>query len=278
MCEFLPEAVVEEILLRLPLESIGKCMSVCKSWNIMIKSHSFISSHLQRSLLSPPFFLGRYLHVPTNDGYYSICSPYTRYSASVNFTRYSNFVGALNGVVCLSCDSESDVILCNPFIDRHVQLPKQLFPIYRSCLGFGFDSKNDDFKVVRVYYEIGGIMAQLYSLKEHAWRFIDSSYIKLTVNDCHEQLFFNGNVYWLLCHDDRYTRMEHCILMFNVAEEKFNKIEVPQQLSVLYLSKLGITVIDDCLSLIEYPDKFMDNTNCDIWMWRESWTSGTHRY
>ncbi|OMO97145.1 hypothetical protein COLO4_14844 [Corchorus olitorius] len=46
----LPEELFAEILARLPIEDVVKSTAVCKSWNSLIKTPTFISAHLQKTI------------------------------------------------------------------------------------------------------------------------------------------------------------------------------------------------------------------------------------
>ncbi|XP_061372338.1 putative F-box protein At3g22650 [Gastrolobium bilobum] len=140
-------------------------------------------------------------------------------------------VGAINGVVCLYSPHFEfiyGIILWNPLIDRHLKLPTPLFTfknLYKAGLGFGFDSKKNDFKLLRIVYPIPPTgwddtpqkekkgdeffswipKVELYSLNEGAWRVIDddddddSSSHGLLRRKISEKTpcFFNGNVHWI---------------------------------------------------------------------------------
>lgn len=51
LCDF-PEGMLTEILLRLPVESLLPCKSVCKRWLSMISNPQFVKSHLHRTIIS----------------------------------------------------------------------------------------------------------------------------------------------------------------------------------------------------------------------------------
>ncbi|XP_061348899.1 F-box/kelch-repeat protein At3g06240-like isoform X2 [Gastrolobium bilobum] len=269
-------------------------MSVCKTWNTMIKSHTFISSHLQHSLSNNPLFLIRDLTL-SNQEQYSLCSSSFRiisnpqYSFSLPSNKFLSFVGSLNGVVCLYDNNNSNyidnIILWNPLIRKHLQLPTPIFTsetlgeFYTFALGLGFDSKRNDFKVVRVCYDLNGRAVppkvELYSLNDGAWRVIDASYLELRVIHCTKQLIFHGNVHWLaykVTEGDPYGC--NCIMMFNVEKEMFNEMKLPEELGTVSSNNLAISVIDGWLSVIEYSSfRSYGNTRCDIWMCREeSWS------
>ncbi|KAL6195201.1 hypothetical protein ACLB2K_030821 [Fragaria x ananassa] len=50
MSDYLPQEVITNILLRLPIKSLVISTSVCKSWMSTIKDSSFIGAHLSRTI------------------------------------------------------------------------------------------------------------------------------------------------------------------------------------------------------------------------------------
>ncbi|XP_061344249.1 F-box protein CPR1-like [Gastrolobium bilobum] len=290
MADCIPEDIMKEILLRLDPKSIGKCMSVCKSWNILIKSHHFLSSYQPRT----PLFLVR-----PSDYVFSICSPQNIEYSYLPLSGFSSdieyrFVGAVKGLVCLSSydprfRSHLNFILFNPLTRRSLRLPisktlcrsgSQLW--FGLGYGFGFDSKKNDFKVVQmscIRFKLPP-KVELYSLNEGAWRVLNTQFDQDFFNNADDrwgnQLFFHDSVHWLVCrwHGLRSSKNYH-IVMFNVVEEKFSKTELPQVLARSSMD-LEINVIDGCLSLIEYHPNVMGYPrqpgDTNIWMKRESWS------
>lgn len=52
MSDYLSEDLIQEILYKLPIKSLLRCTSLCKSWNSLIKSPTFIFKHLQHTISS----------------------------------------------------------------------------------------------------------------------------------------------------------------------------------------------------------------------------------
>ncbi|KAK7263693.1 hypothetical protein RJT34_31287 [Clitoria ternatea] len=292
MSDYLTNELVLEILYRLPATTLVKCTSVCKRWYKIIKSHSFILSHLQRSLSQQPFLLVRQTAQPsTTLAPYSLCSyshhtpPRLSIVAKLHYS-FPVLMGPIgdvvNGVVCL-CFFPSDIILWNPMIQKHFRLPKPNLPtsiaLFTSFHGFGFDSKNKDFKLVRVVpmgmirtsdAEVCPVAAELYSLNEGVWRFIDASYLDVTLAIKYmrlsKQCFFNGCVYWV-AYDS--------ILMFFLETERLQKMKLPGELvaSVVKGFLLTMNVIKHRLAIIECfktGDSVNLNAACNIWMRSDS--------
>lgn len=163
MSDYPPEEVwIHNILSTLPIKTLLRCTSVCKSWYSLITSPSFISTHLNRNKQQdPPLLLlshcsehPRKEHFsihhdnPTVDDYAELDFPFH----SVNW--YFRIVGSCNGVVCLSDDDRCyvhTIILWNPSIRKSFNLPRpsvvfQTHGPFMHSIGFGFDSINHDCK------------------------------------------------------------------------------------------------------------------------------------
>ncbi|KAI9077752.1 hypothetical protein K1719_040238 [Acacia pycnantha] len=106
----LPPEIMIEILHRLPPKSLVRFTSVCKSWISLIKDHSFISDHLNRTVQprNGNSFLLLQLHTDNYPKFYSLHS-YNQQTNSFSSQRfsfprqpqlygYSTVVGTCNGL------------------------------------------------------------------------------------------------------------------------------------------------------------------------------------
>ncbi|MED6163491.1 hypothetical protein PIB30_080412 [Stylosanthes scabra] len=105
----LPEELVTEILVRLPLSCLVKLKSVCRSWRALISSSKFAISHLQRSI-PVPHFAYTFLLAPKWEyrriGIFSAESPFHNpitkvisFSVGTGFVGF-NIIGSANGLLC----------------------------------------------------------------------------------------------------------------------------------------------------------------------------------
>ncbi|KAI5311641.1 hypothetical protein L3X38_040814 [Prunus dulcis] len=142
-----PEDIIYEILLKLPVRSLLRFTAVCKSWNCMIKSSTFITHHLIQKedvqlLLHNPQY-GMYLLYKDDDNddgrssstlreYTNLDNPYDFYDRGLA----SHFVGTCKGLVCLAVeDIDSIALVWNPSIRKFVVLPKSGVTFYHEyCL------------------------------------------------------------------------------------------------------------------------------------------------
>lgn len=165
MSGYLPQEVLFNIFLDLPPKTLVLCSCVSKSWRSVIASPTFFTAHLNQSLTCNRklLILRRYygnrskqevrysLHFDTEtlDLYQELKFPF------VNRNGDFEIVGFCNGLVCFL---GLDLLLWNPSIQRAVVVPRtsDILTIYGVpdyyALGFGFDSRANDYKVVRLLY------------------------------------------------------------------------------------------------------------------------------
>ncbi|KAI9085143.1 hypothetical protein K1719_032854 [Acacia pycnantha] len=283
MSYHLPLEIVEEILHRLPVKSIVKCTSVCKAWNSLITRQTFIYDHLNRTIQAPNhnnslFFQYTKLISPddprslhqeeTYSLYFSINQQTDQFSVErfplshlFEFSRYTLFFGECNGLVCsadYSLLKSAAIIIWNPSLRKYIVLPK---PIairnkhiriylcryidhnYGILFGFGFDSRNNDYKVVKLMNDscTKDTFVEVYSLASHIWRSISVTVPQFVLSDRQwlSSVFLNGALHWLVCryraydvaaYDEEGVRLNYrFILSFDVIPETFRELSLPQQ-------------------------------------------------
>ncbi|CAL5342822.1 unnamed protein product [Camellia sinensis] len=302
MSDYLPEEVwTRNILATLPIKTLIRCTSVCKSWYSLITSPSFISTHLNRNKQQdPPLLLLRHCSEhprkehfsirhdnPTLDDYAELDFPFH----SVNW--YFRIVGSCNGVVCLSDDHMCyvhTIILWNPSIRKSFNLPRpnvvfQTHGPLMHSIGFGFDSINHDCKVVRfIYVEDGDGFdivppeVELYSLSRGCWQSISDCGVQSIIPERSPQVYINGAVHWIAY--DRKTNgsfRRSLIVSFNMCDELFRKIFLPDSSAAQRGINIEINVFGESLCVMH--DVFLSGSNkaYDMWVMEkysvvESWT------
>lgn len=183
---YLPEEIFLQIFRNLPVKSLGKCMCVCKAWNCLIKNPSFISTHLNKQLEkssrnnSDNLFL-----VMSRDPGNEFKMRYFLQFDDQEFSKYTQLqhdpftdkhyiVGCCNGLLCLvdfKLGFNGNFMICNPIIRKSVRLP-QPQPCFSGLphnftFGFGFDSRRNDYKFLKITKKGGLADVQLYSLKKN---------------------------------------------------------------------------------------------------------------
>ncbi|KAK9285575.1 hypothetical protein L1049_024770 [Liquidambar formosana] len=188
--EYTPQEVLTEIFTRLPIKSLLRCTSVCKSWYSLIKNPSFITTHLNSN--TSPLLLLRHCTENYEEDRYSLhfdndtLDLYSKLDCPFkSFTGYFKIVGYCHGLLCLSDCHIEPTFLWNPSIRVYVTLPKPSVTFgshgpHTVVLGFGFDSLTNDYKVVRIVsIDSNGVRysqeVEVYTLSTGAWRGIRAS-------------------------------------------------------------------------------------------------------
>ncbi|XP_063943171.1 F-box protein CPR1-like [Daucus carota subsp. sativus] len=127
-----------------------------------------------------------------------------------------------------------------------------------SLCGFGYDSVNDDYKIVKIaecYFQFHGKMVIVYSLKTNSWKHI------LNV-PAHTTRFFgdwgmsaSGALHWLAI--DNPINGSHIIVGFDLGLEQFKKLPAPA-LEGPINTRCVVSVGSSLWILDEYPDSHRD--------------------
>ncbi|KAK1381978.1 F-box domain-containing protein [Heracleum sosnowskyi] len=234
----LPVDTIEfEILPRLPVKSLLRFKSVCKSWNSLISSDVFIKS-------------------VRNSDHDSV----TLVSHSGQDNLYGHFtavcIGCINGLVFIEehqwdCDSETlEFIIWNPATKQCLEIRPPPVPIScRYFLGFGFDSVANDYKFMYVInIKEHPLVGYIYSCNSGCWtKIIQSNFV---VPGCilnMDPVIINGSPFWLILQDLNGSHLH--VMSFDVRQEFFR-----------LLPDLGssgpITIEEDgeCCQLLNFRD------------------------
>ncbi|GJR99654.1 F-box protein CPR1-like protein [Tanacetum coccineum] len=207
MAELIPDDIYEKIFLRLDVRNLVRCKSVCRSWK------SFISG-------------SRFVRAQFNYAYNSNENGHRRIGEAVfliaNHDVGYPVIGSSNGLVCLSVH---ELLVANPLTREVKALQYPLDIVFNSsCWGFGYDSVNDDFKVVL------GVMKgkdqtcfEVISLKSNAWKVIGEVDYRCSKLQC-VGVLCNGAIHWVM--HPKNNKKEQVILSFDLSKEEFK--EIPQ--------------------------------------------------
>ncbi|KAL3824132.1 hypothetical protein ACJIZ3_020202 [Penstemon smallii] len=302
MMNFLvPEDLMIEILVCLPVKSIVRFRCVSKTWCNMVKSPSFINHHLRnqrrrnvllvrRCLLPPPQYDDVLsFHDPNSPELEEVCPnlsiPFLkdlRMGKPGSCTYNPNnirILGGCNGLVCIFYINFV-VILCNPALREFKMLPP--FPLdsayYPSRIGFGITACTNDFKVVlllqsRDEYCKSPYTVNMYSSSTSSWKQI---HIAPTTQVGHmemwSELFFNGVCHWPAT---RSPKFERAILCFDLSTEVLGWLEYPD-ISYERSKWSRLMVMNECFAVV-WLNLFGRAITTEIWVMkeygvRESWT------
>ncbi|XP_026397185.1 F-box/kelch-repeat protein At3g06240-like [Papaver somniferum] len=141
----------------------------------------------------------------------STSSPFLGHALEIDYPCMSpeyvpEILGSCNGLVCIESSSES-IFIWNPATREYKTLPKALigYPSadmkgadYRFLYGFGFDCKNDDYKVLRmVDVEVAKVSeARVYSLRSNSWKILGFVPYDLSFSKTNG-ILLNGVLHWV---------------------------------------------------------------------------------
>ncbi|KAM4105678.1 hypothetical protein ACB094_04G010100 [Castanea mollissima] len=281
--ELLPLEIVTNILVRLPIKSIIICTSVSKAWKSLIQNPTFISTHFQHSHNKNLLFFN--LCSENQKEFYALHNE----DDEPDFTPHASFdypshvpdpdakfhvVGTCDGLLLslsnnLTMDT-SRLCLWNPSVRKLVNLPLTNFSS-DACIGFGFDPKNKDYKVVRVIKLKERLDFQIYSLSTgDQWRMLRVDLAPICAFCHHEpHAFINGALHWVATRVTN-NKFLYFILVFDLGDEVFrHEILPPEPIGPTAF----VSVYKDSIALIQKDY----NRKLHIWVMKEygvesSWT------
>ncbi|GKB78873.1 putative F-box domain-containing protein, partial [Tanacetum coccineum] len=194
------------ILVRLDVEDLLRCKSVCKSWKTLISDRHFIKAHQNHCFNNNdngqamidqvilPFYYGR-------------------------VGQKYQIVGSSNGLVCINTFHGNEFSVANPWT-REERIVQKHLPSQESCWGFGYDPVTNDYKIVFGVTEgMYQTSFQVLSLKSNVWKYIGH------VNGIcpHGELatLCNGALHWLMDPDDQEN--SSFIISFDLSKEVFKE-------------------------------------------------------
>ncbi|XVF52473.1 hypothetical protein PTKIN_Ptkin05aG0021100 [Pterospermum kingtungense] len=279
MSDFIPQEIILQILYRLPIKTLVKCILVCKSWLSLVTSSDFINTHLSKTLSKPitsrPLLTRHFTESPKKEHYFLRLN---RESLDIYQTLkcplkprtndYPRIVGTVHGLICLSDDFvgyTNRIVLWNPSVRKYIELPwpsitfSEIGPYYFT-LGFGFDAKKNDYKVVRLAYAQGNNFGdvfppyvEVFSVAEKGWRLISGEGLDCSFDETRwRQFFSNGRVLWIAYEIKMASRAKNLVLSFDMEDEKFEKMDLPLSLVHVNPMRLFISVTNGMLRVSEY--------------------------
>ncbi|KAL5538075.1 hypothetical protein UlMin_043115 [Ulmus minor] len=293
----MPEQVLEEIFSRLPPKSLFRFKCVCKSWYTVISDPSFVNKHLRINLnsckSSTSLFLRRNLRESKqvlslvsfcnkeDDNGDSISCVVEDLSLSLIPSREdveycSDFVGFdhCNGIICLfhRFSFHEPVVLCNPAIKEFKVLPKPLLlEDYQTIgCGFGYDSYDNDYKVVRIFryiYEGFGATesrAQVYTLGTNSWREIKMD-IKAYYFRSHQGVYCNCKhvYYW---PNEEFKGSKDRLISFDMSKETFYSILLPDSVQKADRDENRLVMWNELLALFLYSENSLFSQSIEMWV------------
>ncbi|PPR84296.1 hypothetical protein GOBAR_AA36418 [Gossypium barbadense] len=271
-----PEALVMEILSKLPLKSLTRFNCVCKYWCSFFQTPHFISKHYHNNVKSNNLnlVLQRHDHGTASMPYFS----------QISVEKDENFLGKQNIRFPFFKNQLPYVygaqfkILPPSSAQRPTYLGHTYACVYFNHGAFVFDSKADDYKFIRfvtlsfVNTEYENAFAEnmsqveLYSLKCDSWKEISSpNYTPCGLN--WGDNYLDGICYWET-KMGYYPDEKEMILSFDMANEKFSVSPIPKFFESYPEHYIQVLVFNKSLGVFAYPVEGIDKS-FNLWVMNE---------
>ncbi|KAL3849613.1 hypothetical protein ACJIZ3_011495 [Penstemon smallii] len=299
------DLINDNILPRLPVKSLVRFTSVCKTWETLIKSPQFVAAHLK--LNDRPESKCQYPLILKGNSCYTVKNQIPIYLDKLGSenedVRDFQPPDSCNGLILLKVDYYDvgcEFFLWNPSIRKYKGVNASRLNYIGGdykVFGLGYHKPSDDYRVVRIDYdpvvdededededehedEDGNAFlkfstkVEIYSLRTNSWRKVD-------LNPCglvgfRGGVFLNGRIHWLantkFCYDDdddgSYPSKDYIesILFFDLEKECFGEIKLPENFYNGYADLIAFKEFQGSLAAI-----FVDRSNykCFVWVMGE---------
>ncbi|OMO97481.1 hypothetical protein COLO4_14583 [Corchorus olitorius] len=305
---YLPEDLILEILIRLPVKSLARFRCVCKHWHSFLTNHKFATNHMIRAQENPNaqkvicFNFDSSLYRVNPDKFETLIYFDKRNMISVNPSAYDKIttlpteknskmllatLGSCNGLIFLNYGWRI-FYLFNPVTGEcRRYLFNQPRPEYdhrrggdklklKAIFAFGYDSSTEDYKFVRFRTDEESFRLRVFSLENNSWR-----KPKTNVQDTPNQLIIpnleilpavqvGGFLHWQVISPN-----PDSIFTLDLAQEKFGQlINIPRDPNE-EAKIIGVGVLHGCLCVTRKSIGYTQG--CSIWAMKEygvaeSWT------
>ena len=243
----LPDEIIENILLRLPVKSLLRFRCVCKAWRALISDSEFAEMHYQqpqtqarsRVLISCPGRVIRSMDPDAsgNDNSGVVNIDYPLEPSNLVF----QILDSCDGLLCV-IDSFHNPALWNPSTRQFNPLPKPTFLENSDILyGFTYDYSSDDYKIVRVVSTSRDVIKteiDVFDLKTNEWRRVEETHYSRPAWDV--GTFLNGAFYWLAWRlSEGHEGFSRVVVSFDLKEERFKEVELPSDVGIINLRVFG---------------------------------------
>ncbi|KAK9161422.1 hypothetical protein Syun_007763 [Stephania yunnanensis] len=294
------DIITEEILPKLPPNSLLRFKLVCKKWRDLINHPDFIHAHLLHHSRS-----NRQLNVLfTNQGKLhsrtikTCVSSSSSSSSSIEVARNplpSNcfdlhkhrepiFWGSCNGLICLQT-GDYELGLWNPCTGSYTALPYHPPIRAPASYGFGYDAETKDYKLVKIVSIINNttdpqVQVWVFTLNSNSWRAIssydddnddDDDCAVCTAVGAAPGKYINdddrGVVYWVG------EGLLDKLICFDIRDEVFSVLMLPNISSIITQEISGIEIcdIDGCLALARELNCEAGMILHEVWLKKENW-------
>ncbi|KAG2306300.1 hypothetical protein Bca52824_026048 [Brassica carinata] len=204
----LPVDLLEEILSRVPVKSIGAVRSTCKNWNVLSKDQRFANKHIEKAAASQRDKEILVITVNTKDDLISLSQ-----AVSVHHVFYCNGL-----LLCLWRGIKRGFVVCNPYWGKRRWI---ICPTERwyEMFAFGYDKSCRIHKILRLSKDDNIVIhIDIYDLSSDSWKTPDVAFHSNVIDYTEASLSLKGNTYWLAYDKESGDGFLHC---FDFTRERF---------------------------------------------------------
>ncbi|KAK7318643.1 hypothetical protein RJT34_03347 [Clitoria ternatea] len=305
MATYIPQELINEILLRLPVKSLLRFKCVSKLWFSLISNPRFAKSHFDLAASPTHRFLLRSKHndpqvksfnieVLLDDDDSDVVNldfpkptpvPEHRYDPRIHIWGLPLWnMGSCRGFILLS-NYMGDLMVWNPSTGVCRRIPDSPSDLPAAYLnGIGYDESTDDYLVVLLgvnplydpneEYDADAVTdwptrIQFFSFKTNEWVQVDGDYPQY-IDNFYEELFtgffLNGALHWQVISKDKQVNV---ILAFDLKRRSLSEIPYPQDLQELIdptTQKIYLRVMGECLTLTKF---ISEDDKFEFWVMKE---------
>ncbi|KEH43632.1 putative F-box domain-containing protein [Medicago truncatula] len=270
----LPEELIVDILLKLPVRSLLQCKCVCKSWKTLISNPQFTKTHFLNSIDSPQLFSSG-IGVRRNPNEilsYPVKPLLENPSNSITPLNFSmehcyDILGSCNGLLCLYDIYQHNFTLWNPSINLKSKTSPTIILSDTEIIidyGFGYDQINDKYKVLVFVLHEYEKTARIYTFGENIWNTFPNfpCYLNSQLG-----IYLSGTLNWIGNKDNEYV-----LISIDLEKEIYGEVLLPRHDDADNVRSTHLSVLSDCLCV-----SFDYKTHWTVWMMKEygvaeSWT------
>ncbi|KAK6139711.1 hypothetical protein DH2020_026542 [Rehmannia glutinosa] len=278
----LPTDLIIDILLRLPVKSLGKFKCVSKQWLQLITDPHFISMHRELCLHNPNILLVKKIpllqesHMKKSTRVDLCALNFDGFRKNIDFSLYIDddeknieMLPSKWDLICFV--SESGFYACNPSTQVMVKLPEA------SCCtsgeanaGMGYVKERDEYVLVHLFdrsldihvdYDIGCEVLRLRDGEDCAWKVVDANcpFVVRGWGVLVENVF-----YWMIW--DEYDQPENeAIVSFDLEKEEFGTVYPPEGC----FDPLGMWSLKELGGRLCLVDSVAHPHTMDIWVLKD---------
>ncbi|KAM0054324.1 putative F-box domain-containing protein [Helianthus debilis subsp. tardiflorus] len=244
MSDHIPFEIQSEIMKTLPVNSLIRFQSVCKSWKSLIHSSDFIAhytgqqQHLLVRYKNRDDFKLEYVSLVDDDSF-----PQHRVCVTVpplvnNLENHVILVGSSHGLLCFQrrYPFRDRAVIWNPSIRKAVAVDVPHVTdlnAYRTALGFGVCRETTDPKIVTITRSesLNPWQVKVFTLSTRAWRSPYSTNLPSnSVTLFGLPVVVDGCLYWLTWDNATFTTCG-LLISFDMTSEEFGEVNLPDGLA-----------------------------------------------